>query len=112
MKKKEAIETIRNSIQRNDKAVYCALIKIYNQQTAQEQRSEDTIEDNGVGFSGVDGKILSSFAGFYRKTGFLTVKQMLIARNKLCKYAGQLLKQAINDGKWTTIGRDYQLTIN
>ena len=54
----------------------------------------DTHEHNGVGFNGIDGGIMSSFSEFYKKTGFLTYKQMKIARKKMLKYAGQLTKIA------------------
>ena len=37
---------------------------------------------------------MSSFSEFVNKTGFLTYKQMKIARKKMLKYAGQLTKIA------------------
>ena len=50
-----------------------------------------TVEDNGIGFNGVDGAILSSFAQQLNRTGSLSPKQLFIARAKMVKYAGQLL---------------------
>jgi hypothetical protein len=35
---------------------------------------------------------MSSFVKFYNKAGFLSYKQMKIARKKMLKYAGQLTK--------------------
>jgi hypothetical protein len=57
-----------------------------------EKENGGTYYNNGVGFSGVDGDIMSSFVEFYNKTNFLTAKQMKIARKKMLKYAGQLTK--------------------
>lgn len=73
------------------------VLAIYKYQTAQEQNREETIEDNGVGFNGVDGQILSSFAKWIARSNYaegskLTMKQAAVARKKMQKYAGQLLR--------------------
>ena len=87
-------EEIRNLVQTNDKVLYGALRKLYAQQTADEQADGDTIHHNGVGFNGADAKIMSSFAQFLAKTGFLTTKQKAVARRKLVKYNRQLTRLA------------------
>lgn len=87
-------EEIKNLIQTNDKVLYGALRKLYAQQTADEQKDGETKEHNNVGFNGVDAPIMSSFAEFLNKTGFLTEKQKVIARKKLVKYNKQLTKLA------------------
>lgn len=89
-------EEIKNLIQVNDKVLYGALKKIYAEQTADEKASGQTNHQNGVGFNGVDAPILSSFAEFLNKTGFLTPKQRAIARKKLIKYTKQLTRLANN----------------
>ena len=87
-------EEIKDLIQVNDKVLYGALKKLYACQTADEQASGQTNEYNGMGFNGVDAPILSSFCEFLNKTGFLTVKQKMLARKKLVKYNKQLTKLA------------------
>jgi hypothetical protein len=87
-------EEIKEMLGRNDKAVLRGLMAIYNLQTADEQALQATAHHNGVGFSGCDAELLSSFAVNYTKYGRLTEKQMAILRNKIKKYAGQLTKIA------------------
>lgn len=87
-------DEIRELVQTNDKVLHGALRNLYNEQTADEQRAGDTKHNNGVGFNGADAKIMSSFAEFLNKTGFLTTKQKVVARRKLVKYNKQLTKLA------------------
>ena len=87
-------EEIKGLIETRDDAVVRGMLRIYGLQTESEQVFGDTHENNGVGFSGVDGEIMSSFSEFVNKTGFLTFKQMKLARKKMLKYAGQLTKIA------------------
>lgn len=75
----------------SNKAVARAVLVVYRNQTEYEKVCQATQENNGVGFSGVDAEILSSYAEFYLKTGFLTPKQVAIARNKIKKYWRQVL---------------------
>lgn len=83
-------DEIKHYIQTNDKSLYGALKKLYACQTADEQNSGETKENNGKGFNGLDAPILSSFCEFLNKTGFLTPKQKILARKKLVKYTKQL----------------------
>ena len=87
-------DEIRELVQTNDKVLYGALKKLYAEQTADEQRSGETKYHNGVGFNGADSRIMSSFAEFLIRTGFLTDKQKAVARKKLVKYNKQLTKLA------------------
>ena len=87
-------EEIRDLIEKNDEMVKRSVIKLYQYQTEYEKEIKSTEEDNGVGFNGLDANIMSSFAEFALKSGFLTPKQIKIARNKLKKYAGQLARIA------------------
>lgn len=75
-----------------DKWAKHALLKIYEFQTADEQEVGYTREYNGVGFTGVDGDILSSFAEFLKSRKFLSPKQMTILKKKMPKYWKQVLK--------------------
>ena len=87
-------DEIRKLVQTNDKVLYGALRKLYAEQTADEQRDGATKHHNGVGFNGPDSQIMSSFAEFLIRTGFLTDKQKTVARKKLVKYNKQLTKLA------------------
>ena len=87
-------EEIKSLVQTNDKVLYGALRKLYAQQTADEQEAGETKHHNGVGFNGADARIMSSFAEFLERTGFLTPKQKAVARRKLVKYNKQLTRLA------------------
>ena len=69
-----------------------ALLKIYTFQTQEEQRARDTMYNNGVGFTGVDGRILTSFAKQLQKNCYLSEKQMVIVFKKMPKYWIQVVK--------------------
>jgi len=73
-----------------------SVIAIFNKQTSMEQNVEATTQNNGVGFTGADAKILTSFAKQLLKSNdrHLSVKQMVIAKKRIVKYAGQLAKIA------------------
>ena len=73
-------DEIKGLIESRDDAVVRGMLRIYGLQTESEQVFGDTHEHNGVGFSGVDGGIMSSFTEFYNKAGFLSSKQMKIAK--------------------------------
>ena len=77
-------------LNRSDKAVVHGLIAIYKLQTPQEQTDLATQELNGIGFNGVDAPLLTSFARQYLSKGWLSPKQMMLARKKIVKYSGQL----------------------
>lgn len=78
----------------NNAWLYRGLVTIYNYQTADEQAADATAHDNGVGFNSVDAFILTSFAKQIVARNYLTPKQIEIARAKMVKYAGQLLRIA------------------
>ena len=101
------VDTIKTLLETSNAAVERALQVIYERQTSDEQAIGTTKHENGVGFSGADAEILSSFAcqvnskvgqpdkylGRPRKLGeCLSPKQMALARKKISKYARQLLE--------------------
>lgn len=100
--KKWKAEEIKEMLKTNDAWVWKALISIYMRQTEDEQVTEETTHNNGVGFNGVDAPFLSSLAkqvirwkeghGSYRLP--LSPKQMEMARKRILKYSGQLAKIA------------------
>ena len=69
-----------------------ALLKIFEFQTKEEQEAERTCINNNIGFTGVDGEILSSFAKQYMKRNFLSPKQMVILYKRMPKYWMQVVK--------------------
>lgn len=75
---------------KQDMAKIKALLWMYDFQTDDEKHSERTKQLNGVGFNGVDGEILTSFAKQVIDRNFLSPKQMEILRKKMPKYAGQM----------------------
>lgn len=82
---------------KSDLAILRALLRIYLYQTYDERQSEETVEHNKIGFSGVDGKILTSMCKQLVQRGFLSEKQMQIIRKKVVKYARQIARH-INTG--------------
>lgn len=87
-------DEIKDHMKNEDAWLYRGILAIYNRQTDNEQFSGETHDLNGMGFNGADAPIMSSFAEFLKKTGFLTPKQQIIARKKMMKYAGQLAEIA------------------
>lgn len=83
--------SIRAMLECNDQWLYRAIVAINAGQTANEVMQGGTLEDNGIGFNGVDANILMSFAAQLNRCGHLSTKQTIIARKKMGKYAGQLL---------------------
>jgi hypothetical protein len=69
-------EYLVHLLQTNDKAVARALLVLLNNQTADEQRTEDTRYLNGKGFRPCHARIGTSMAKFYISKGYLTPKQV------------------------------------
>jgi hypothetical protein len=86
------VEFLRKQLTTNEKWAKAALIRIYDNQTAGEQTSEDTHALNGIGFTVGDACLLTKFAEWYKTHGWLSEKQMKWVYNKIGKYAGQLVK--------------------
>jgi len=85
-------QDIQDMLKTNDKAVIRAMLVIYEYQTEDEKNSDETLHANGMGFSGADAFILTQFTKFYKEHGFLSGKQLEIARKKMPKYAKQIFK--------------------
>ena len=78
------------------------LTRIYEKQTLTEKAAQNTSELNGVGFSGADAEILSSFAEQYQRKGFLSEKQMALVLKKMPRYWGQI-QTLIPEDKLSTL---------
>lgn len=94
IKKMWTPEEMKDILNRYDDQVCKAVVKIYENQTSDEKSSYETKHVNGIGFNGADAAIMSRFAEFYIRYGFLSPKMMMIARKKIMKYAGQLCRIA------------------
>lgn len=83
-------EYIKNQLATNQAWAVKALVKVYTLQTLDEQVTGQTANLNGVGFSGIDSKILSSFAEQVNKGRTLSEKQMKIIYKKMPRYHKQV----------------------
>ncbi|MDR2457456.1 MAG: hypothetical protein LBD41_03140 [Clostridiales Family XIII bacterium] len=93
------VEEIKGKLLEDQKWLERGILAIMKYQTQRELASERTIEDNGVGFNGVDGPFLTSLGKWIEKSNRpwgqkLTPKQDAVACKKMLKYAGQLLRIA------------------
>ena len=88
--KYERIALLKDKLKTNPNWAKAGCQRIYEYQTAAEQAAGCTREDNGVGFSGADAEILSSFAEQLNAGRNMSPKQMEILFKKMPKYAKQL----------------------
>jgi hypothetical protein len=88
---KEWEEYIKCLVKENDKAMYRAIVLIDDLQTEVEKASGETIERNGVGFTGPDANFMSRVARKIKRGGKLTAGEYYAARNKIGKYWRQLM---------------------
>ena len=92
MSKKALVEQLRLRLVSNDRWALRALLGIYKNQIADEQTRDATLECNGIGFTGPDAEILSSFARQYQRRGCLSPKQMAILHRRILAYARQIVQ--------------------
>jgi hypothetical protein len=72
-----------------------ALVRIYTEnQTPYEQSFMVTTKDNGIGFTGLDAKFLSSLAYQYQQRGSLSDKQLSYVFKKIPKYHNQVIRMS------------------
>ena len=91
--KVELVKFLRWKLMNDPVWAKASLIRIFENQTDDEQVSKETIHCNMIGFTSGDARILTSFAQFYKAHGFLSEKQTKWLMPKMGKYAGQLAKQ-------------------
>jgi hypothetical protein len=86
---------VRAKLSTDPKWATKAVVRIFQEnQTADERTSERTIHHNGIGFSGTDSEILSSFATQYIRRGSLSPKQMAIVHKLVPKYWKQVISMS------------------
>ena len=95
------IQTIRDLLLTNDRAVARALVALNARQTADERATEVTRHLNGRGFRPCHARMGTSMAQFYLRTGRLSEKQvaywrkpMKDGKSRIEIYARQLLEVA------------------
>lgn len=96
--KDSLIKALKEQLATRDNQAIKGLLTIYSYQTSEEQDKGHTKEYNGVGFSGFDSEILSSFAEQYLEKGWLSPKQMNCVKKYLPKYSKQLIELSIKRG--------------
>ena len=105
--KEQIVEQMKKNLAENKNTRARALLRIFENQTRDEQASESTNHYNGIGFTGSDAQILSSFAKQYKYKGYLSPKQDALLARKIKKYARQLVEGSITEGKIKTYGKYY-----
>lgn len=98
MNKEELISTLKSQIRTDRLTAWRALKRIYENQTEDEQISEFTKYDNGVGFTGSDSEFLTSLAKQLLMYGNLSDKQTKCLFKLMPKYARQLIEGSIANG--------------
>lgn len=107
--KKEIEYSIRAAITTEKKRAIKALLRLYEYQT-EDEKSCGTVDNlNGVGFSGTDAELLTSFCKQFERRKNLSDKQMEILFKKIGKYAGQLTRQAISKKLYVKEGKVWKV---
>lgn len=88
---------VKHMLATNESWATRALIRVYANQTADEQASQATSHNNSIGFSGVDAMILSSFAQQYQRWNRLSPKQLTILFRKMPRYWKQVMSLVPED---------------
>ena len=87
-------DSIRWNLVLEERWLKRGIVAIYRGQTSQEMGSRMSIHHNGVGFDTNDAKSLSGLAVRILNGVDIPPKELNLARVKMVKYAGQLLKIA------------------
>ena len=108
-------EQIVSLLATKDKAVARALVVLNDRQTADEQDSQATRLDNGMGFKPCHARMGTSMAQFYQKFGYLSPKQIAYWRKtdakgtmRIACYWKQLMEVAVQkeSSKVATVSND------
>lgn len=85
------------------------LMRVYANQTKDEQSGGYVAYNNGVGFVHTDAELLTFLAHQYEKKHSLSEKQIEVLFKKMPKYARQLMNYSIASGKMAKIDGVYQI---
>ncbi len=88
----DKIKSLKEAMVTNQEVLEKSLLFLYSYQTNEEKESTSTIEDNGVGFNGFDGKSLSYMGEYLKKGRHLSGKYLEKAQRMMPKYAKQIVE--------------------
>jgi len=89
--KQYTIEQVKQNLATNQKWVEGAIVKLYELQTADEQKGGYTSNKNNVGFNAFDAKTLSYYATYIKSGRHLSGSFLAKAFELMPKYAKQIL---------------------
>jgi hypothetical protein len=89
--KKQINEYVKQKLATDSKWQMHALVKIYDNQTSDEQINEHTSHCNKVGFSGVHGTIMTSIAKQYINNNWISSKQQALVSKIIPHYWKQII---------------------
>lgn len=82
---------LKELVKYNDRALYKAIILIYQNQTEEEQQKNRNLEDNRIGFTKLDAEEMSIIARKIIAGQKLTESEISKSKNKMQKYWKQLM---------------------
>lgn len=91
MTKVQIRDTVKNMLATNGAWARRAIVRVYEKQTESEKQAGQTTVQNGVGFSGTDAEILSSFARQIMAGKTMSEKQMALIFRKAPRYWAQIV---------------------
>jgi len=83
---------LKEKILNNSKWLERAIVAIYDKQTYDEKKIEETKYYNNIGFTGSDAKRLSYYAKWILSGKHLDGWHLETAKRRIVKYVGQLIK--------------------
>ena len=95
---KERVAFVKNKLATDNAWLLRGLVAIYERQTSEEQNSDQTRFNNGIGFNGVDADFLSPMAKLVLQRSKRPINEIFSDRQYACirksmiKYAGQLVR--------------------
>jgi len=98
--KKQITEFIKGKLVSDPIWALHALDVVFQNQTLVEQNAQMTIENNGIGFTGVDATFLSSLHEQRLRYGRLTPRQMGSVHKMMPKYHNQVVQASKAKGKY------------
>lgn len=98
--KKQVAEFVKRKLISDPVWASHALDVVFQNQTRAEQNSHLTIENNGIGFTGVDAEFLSSLYEQKQRYGRLTPRQMGYVHKMIPKYHNQIVQASKEKGKY------------
>lgn len=105
--KEQLVNVLKEQIASNPNQAKKALLRVYQNQTSDEKRTQSVRIYNNIGFTPVDADFLSSLAECLRTRGTLSEKQTTYLQKIMPKYARQLVEGSLAEGKIVKQGKFY-----